>query len=429
MSGVNDPYSQLETAGYDALPAWFVRLRDFFGKRLGAADFLDEQRYHAGKQRLHNLHLHGAGVLCGLEVSTFSSETSSAETTVLRVRRGAALDRCGREVVVGTDQCVDVASWYSQKKSDTWPDPNASAESTTIRVMVRYRECTTDPEPAPRDPCACPGGGSEYGRIREWFELALMTEEEAAPFLALDTQFPGAADLDKMLAGDDPWVLNGEELRTSIAAKVRAGHPTLAEPQDDWLCLAQVSLALDSELDLTGITVLPQPVPPVLFSGAVTQDLMLRLLAAGIESRALETGGPAVANAYLQAVSSSPSSKHYVVLELTGGIDPHTLNLSGSFSLSMLDDSNGWMPVTIHASFNQPPLDPMPTYAIVLELTQDQVLPLAKYRLALTTDLAEPIVDDALRPLRPLRFSWSFQVGASVPADGLIDVGPVPVGG
>jgi hypothetical protein len=44
-------------------PAEFARLRYYFGQRLGAVDFLDEQAYHAGKQRFHNLRCHGSGVL------------------------------------------------------------------------------------------------------------------------------------------------------------------------------------------------------------------------------------------------------------------------------------------------------------------------------------------------------------------------------
>ena len=50
----------------EPLPVGFVRLRYFFGKRLGVADFADEQQYHAAKQRFHNRRLHGSGVLCGL---------------------------------------------------------------------------------------------------------------------------------------------------------------------------------------------------------------------------------------------------------------------------------------------------------------------------------------------------------------------------
>ena len=85
------------------LPGGFVRLRFFYGKRMGVADFVDEQRYHAGKMRFHNQRLHGAGLLCGLAVARMSPTE-----LFLRVGKGAAIDTCGREIVVGHDQCIDL---------------------------------------------------------------------------------------------------------------------------------------------------------------------------------------------------------------------------------------------------------------------------------------------------------------------------------
>src|SRR5688572_10163827 len=85
-------------------PAEFVRLRYFFGQRLGVLDLADEQSYLVGKQRLHNLHLHGWGVLCGLRAERYlvsQGPTATPQTTMLRVRRGATIDGCGREIVVG----------------------------------------------------------------------------------------------------------------------------------------------------------------------------------------------------------------------------------------------------------------------------------------------------------------------------------------
>src|SRR3954469_24897464 len=98
-------------------PAEFVRLRYFFGQRLGVVDLADEQSYLVGKQRLHNLLGHGVGVLCGLRSTRYAfpqGAPPSLPTTLLRVSRGAALDGCGREIVVGWDQCIDVAAWLAQ---------------------------------------------------------------------------------------------------------------------------------------------------------------------------------------------------------------------------------------------------------------------------------------------------------------------------
>jgi hypothetical protein len=162
-------------------PVEFVRLRYFFGQRLGVVDLADEQSYFAGKQRFHNLHAHGAGVLCGLRAEryVFPQGTPPAQpTTLLRVRRGAALDPCGREILVGWDQCIDVAAWYAQHPK---AHP-ASANDSSLRLWVAlcYRECPSDPAPAPRDPCGCDVGGCEFARIREGFELKLLTDVDVA---------------------------------------------------------------------------------------------------------------------------------------------------------------------------------------------------------------------------------------------------------
>src|SRR5262245_51949706 len=98
-------------------PAEFVRLRYYFGQRLGVVDLSDEQAYVVGKQRFHNARAHGAGVLCGLRAERYrfpQGAAATTPTTLLRVRRGAALDACGREIVVGWDQCIDVAAWWRQ---------------------------------------------------------------------------------------------------------------------------------------------------------------------------------------------------------------------------------------------------------------------------------------------------------------------------
>lgn len=160
-------------------PAEFVRLRYFFGQRLGVVDFFDEQSYLVGKQRFHNLLAHGVGVLCGLRATRYvfpQGSPPTADTTLLRVSRGAALDACGREIVVGWDQCIDVAAWFAQH-----PEAAQSADELNLRLWIAlcYRECPSDPAPAPRDPCGCETNGCEFARIREGFELSLVTDEEA----------------------------------------------------------------------------------------------------------------------------------------------------------------------------------------------------------------------------------------------------------
>ncbi len=171
-SQCNVPHEQ---AACWCLPTEFVRPRFFYGQRLGVVDFSDWLWYHAGKQRFHNLNSHGIGVLCGLRAEPYL-RPGEERTTLLTITAGAAFDDCGREVIVPVDQCVDVAAWYLQNEDrlTEW----VTLDDHCLCVGLRYRECPSDPGPAPRDPCGCDAGGCEYARVREGFELRLFTHEE-----------------------------------------------------------------------------------------------------------------------------------------------------------------------------------------------------------------------------------------------------------
>ena len=65
--------------------------------------------------------------------------------------------RVGREIVVGWDQCIDVAAWYAQHpNAHAAParDPTA-LPGLTLWVALCYRECPSDPAPAPRNTTTC----------------------------------------------------------------------------------------------------------------------------------------------------------------------------------------------------------------------------------------------------------------------------------
>jgi hypothetical protein len=69
------------------------RVRYFTGQVLGEDDFNTEQNYFIQKHRLHNRHLHGWGVVNGLEVSVDKSN-------VVHVSPGVAIDCAGNELLV-----------------------------------------------------------------------------------------------------------------------------------------------------------------------------------------------------------------------------------------------------------------------------------------------------------------------------------------
>lgn len=261
------------------LPDAFVRLRYFFGKRLGVADLRDEQAYHRGKMRFHNRHLHGSGVVCGLGLSPF--DATDPENTVLRVGRGAALGSCGDEILVSHDQCIDLSAWFRRAAEavegtgELFP-PEGSVVGGVLPVCIalRYRECPTTPEAAPRDPCnSCDTGGSEYGRVQEGFELRVLVGEESEG-LEIPLLNPSAEALDLALSESSTV----EELRAVLGLAVTQGCAPSRDP--DWVLLGCLGLVLDSDGNPEALTPAEGWGGPssFLLSTAALQHLLLQRL-------------------------------------------------------------------------------------------------------------------------------------------------------
>jgi len=390
-----------------ALPSGFVRLRYFYGKRLNVSDFVDEQRYHAGKLRFHNQHLHGAGVLCGLRSGLFAPGE-----TVLRVTKGAALDSCGREIIVGYDQCIDVAAWYANYRAaqlavDPAWTPVLDGDLLRLCVTIRFRECTSGLEPAPRDPCACDATGSDYGRVREEFELQLQLHDDALTH-APPPLAPPRAKLDPIAGG----ALGGGDLAAKVRDLLLVGCPV---PTDDgWLVLA----CFGAKLDPTRAKVIEiddlEAEATMLYSSALIEDLLLRDVGANLEAGSLAASGPEV-----QALAFTPGGANdQLVIGLTSAVGGPTAT-GATYELRRLDPATGWQaPGTAPtATYVASP----PGLAVTLPagfFAADQL-----YRLAIISAEATPIVDDQLRPLRPLRPSFHFKI---VNDGGALALRPAP---
>jgi hypothetical protein len=78
------------------------RTRFFSGQLLTEADLNNEQSYWLAKNRLHNRYLNGWGVVCGLQV--VCSECEGWVT----VKTGYAIDPCGNDIIVCTEQPFNV---------------------------------------------------------------------------------------------------------------------------------------------------------------------------------------------------------------------------------------------------------------------------------------------------------------------------------
>jgi len=131
----------------------FKRTNYFTGQLLTASDFQAEQEYQNGKRQLLNRYCHGAGGLCGMEVSVRGHSVVS--------QPGLALDCCGREIYIAEKVTSEFAA--SEKR---------------LYLLVQYDEYESDP---------VPGQGDkeneeqlQYSRITESFRLSFSGENPMA---------------------------------------------------------------------------------------------------------------------------------------------------------------------------------------------------------------------------------------------------------
>ncbi len=418
MSAYHDcpPFDPCGPCG--TLPGGFVRLRFFFGKRMGVADFVDEQRYHAGKMRFHNQRLHGAGLLCGLAVARMSPTE-----LFLRVGKGAAIDSCGREIVVGHDQCIDLDAWFQRElterreKDATWPAAALdSSGNLPLVVAIRYRDCPTGPEPAPRDTCSCDAAGCDFGRVREEFDLELFAgvDPEVNGTLPLT---PPRADVERVV-GKGP---GGTVIARNLAAAATVG---CAEPDaDGWLRLATFTATITttaSEQHITAITPITG-VASLLQQTALLQDLLARTIASQLEAGALNDGPEVIG----MRIDDSGAPTVHIMLDLSGPVINETVP-PAAFTLTRLVTSGGqtgWHDVACTTLYVVS--TPHPYLQITVDNTGGDLFDGQLYRLALDPDevpQSAPIIDDKMRPLRPLR--GVFQFALARPAANLVIVDP-----
>jgi hypothetical protein len=403
------------------MPAEFVRLRYFFGQRLGVVDLADEQSYLVGKQRFHNRYAHGAGVLCGLTAERFvfpQGADPATATTLLRVRRGAALDWCGREIVVGWDQCIDVAAWYAQHPAAHPPRPGDGAPppaALTLWVALCYRECPSDPAPAPRDPCGCEAGGCEFARVREGFELKLLTDDEAR---LTARQTPPLPALD--FAADET---SGGGLQEVIARRVAAiaGQPCPASPTDLCLLLASVRATLDPDQDkITDLAAPDDEVPErrSLLATAVLQQALLRALAAAADGE-LIGAGPRFGAIVFDGAGGDSGTLSIAIAGDAGGLsrDPFAAPAQLTATVSRFKDDGAWEaadPASVAYVAT-------PSPHIELQWTSGLVEG-GRYRAVVANDRAQPAVDAAMRPLTPAAWARHFRLQKG--ADGNLALAP-----
>jgi hypothetical protein len=409
------------------MPAEFTRLRYAYGLRLGAVELSDEQSYLVGKHRFHNARCHGAGVLCGLRVDRFTfPQGSTSPSTVIRVTRGAALDACGREILVPVDQCIDVNAWFL-KNSAQLSLPSGTA-SLPMRVALRYRECPSDPAPVPRDPCGCDASGCDYTRVREGFELRLFAGN-TLPACDVDV-FPDAAELLKALGVSvpvsTPAPSPGPGTSTAADPKPVPSSPKVSHlvrkldeltaascpaMKNEWICLADFIATLDS----TGATVTTIPAPDnaipgrhVLLSTAALQALVIGL-AGAFRAEGFLGVGPTLGGISFANATSNSGTLNIAVNLITdpGSATPAPLATFNPAFLQVFpfDPNSGWgSPLTTSTASvtSSPPQISVPLTGVGP----------GYFRVSLVSPEGNPIVDTHMRLLRPMNYSASFQLVA-----------------
>lgn len=138
----------------------FQRNNYFYGKLLTVRDFQTEQSYFNDKRYLNNRFVHGAGVLCGLHVEKDGDRG-------IMLKAGAALDCCGREIVVSED--------FKKKIKDVTDFPEEIPEDTTLYLCLQYDECAREQVPVIDNPSSCQEV-CEANRILEGFKLFIKED-------------------------------------------------------------------------------------------------------------------------------------------------------------------------------------------------------------------------------------------------------------
>jgi hypothetical protein len=139
----------------------FERNRYFYGKPMTVSDFEAEQRYLIGKQRYVNRLVHGAGVLCGLQVTLPTG--FSADHPAVELAEGAALDCCGNLIVVSRSSTVEIKEGFDPEHLNY--------------LFIKYAECSKQPVMLAANGSSCEEVCC-YNRIQETFEIVAST---AAP--------------------------------------------------------------------------------------------------------------------------------------------------------------------------------------------------------------------------------------------------------
>lgn len=229
----------------------FVRNRYFYGKLLDVFHFELEQNYLNGKRWMLNRMVAGYGVLCGLDVRPASQERAVVVTC------GAAIDRCGREIIVPCN------SEPQPIRSKPAPDPNKPAtngdcdKQDYVNISICFQQCDSDPTPVMVDDCGLATRCSSSS-VQERYRLEV--HDGKAPEIELTSSVPD-------------FVLNGRLNYNALVESVTRCCPEV--PVD--CCIPLANICLPNGDDPIQVSDIDISVRPIVYSNDMLLDIMLAL--------------------------------------------------------------------------------------------------------------------------------------------------------
>jgi hypothetical protein len=193
-----------------------LRNNYFFGKLMDVPDFDVEQLYLVEKFKRHHARLHGAGVICGLEV--VQHPIAACRDRYLIVKPGSALDCCGNEILVLDDETIDLQSFAKVADlSKPAADGSTDDKNHVLQLCLRYRECPTEEIPVLYDECGCDDTRCAPNRILESYSFDVLVDPPLPTPLIPNA--PGLEwDATIALAGAQSIVAHHSSLRLYVAA-------------------------------------------------------------------------------------------------------------------------------------------------------------------------------------------------------------------
>ena len=141
------------------------------GMILGVDDFTQEATYLLARDRWLAREALGYGTLTGLDVSL---RVDPERGTGVTVSPGVALTPTGHLVEVTRDQCAYLNDWLGSNAGKI--EAPEGDEAVPVFVTLRYRECLTDDQPVPGEPCRTDQSYTAPSRITDDFDLELRIE-------------------------------------------------------------------------------------------------------------------------------------------------------------------------------------------------------------------------------------------------------------